>query len=285
MRTINQLRRIGIEKLKSVSETPALDVDILLTEILRYSSVELILKADEGVSVEVEDLFVDWINRRSTYEPIAYIIKRKSFMGHDFFVDERVLIPRPDTEILVEKILDYLPPDRTQKIMDIGTGSGAILLSLMSRREKCEGVGVDLSTAALEVAEHNGQVLGLNARICWIESDIYAGVTAKDFDWIISNPPYINEEDMNLLSPNVDAFEPRRALYGGVDGLDLYRRIIEGAPYFLKSLGFIGLEIGYDQREAVTHLLEGAGFEEITCYNDLAGHNRAIIARLKPSRG
>lgn len=285
MRTISQLRMAGIERLKQVSETPALDVDILLAEVLGYTPVELILKAGESVKADADSLFNDWVNRREGQEPIAYIVKRKSFMGHDLYVDQRVLIPRPDTEILVEGILERLSQDSKMKMLDIGTGSGAILLSLIMRHRQCIGVGVDLSASALEVAGLNGQLMGLSAKISWIESDLYSAVMDRDFDWIISNPPYINKKDMGNLSANVIGFEPYGALYGGEDGLDFYRRIIDGAPQYLKPGGFIGLEIGYDQREAVSNLLEDAGFEGITCYNDLAGHNRAIIARLKPNRG
>lgn len=284
MRSLKQLRQLHIDRLKKVSPSPALDVDLLLCHVLGLSPVELILRDTMAIDLESEEKLRWLVNRRMMSEPIAYLIGTKSFMGHEFMVDKRVLIPRPDTEIVVEAALKVMPDDKTLRIIDIGTGSGAILISLLLARQKATGVGIDISADALAVAETNGLQLGVSDRIQWVQSNLFAAVghMGQTFDMIISNPPYINGADMELLDETVAGFEPHSALFGGDDGLDFYRQIVLSAKAYMKPQGYLAFEIGYDQREAVVSLLELADFEGITCYNDLAGHHRAIVARLKP---
>jgi release factor glutamine methyltransferase len=236
------------------------------------------------MDVDSEAMVQGLVERRMLSEPMAYLLGTKAFMGHDFVVDSRVLIPRPDTEIVVEAVLTVLSGEGPVHILDIGTGSGAILISLLLARRGAFGVGLDISADALQVASANGDRLGVGDRIKWVQSNLFASqdLKGKAFDLIISNPPYINVGDMKKLDETVVGFEPHSALYGGVDGLDFYRQIICDAEAYLKPQGYLAFEIGYDQRDAVVSLLEQADFECITCYNDLAGHHRAIVARLKP---
>jgi len=284
VRSLKQVRQLHIDRLKKISPSPALDVDLLLCQVLRLSPVELILRDTMEVDSVSEEKLHELVDRRMLSEPIAYLIGTKSFMGHEFMVDKRVLIPRPDTEIVIEAVLKVMPDDEPLHILDIGTGSGAILISLLMARQKAAGVGLDISVDALAVAKINGLHLGVSKRIKWVQSNLFASedLVGQAFDMIISNPPYINGADMEMLDETVAGFEPYSALFGGDDGLDFYRQIVLGAKAYLKPQGYMAFEIGYDQKEAVVSLLELADFEGITCYNDLAGHHRAIVARLKP---
>ncbi len=281
MRNLKQMRQILIESLRQKSPTPVLDVDLLLCHGLGLSPVDLILRDTREILEEEKKILEALVERRGNAEPIAYILGHKAFMGLTFLVNQSVLIPRPDTEIVVEAVLGMIPRDAEIELLDIGTGSGAILLSLLHERSNAKGTGLDISRAALLVAEQNAVRLGLSQRAEWLESDLFSQLGQRKFDFIISNPPYINARDMADLDSNVIDFEPYGALYGGVDGLDFYRVITSKAIDFLLPGGGIAFEIGYDQKEAVTLLLEQADFEWITCYNDFAGHHRAIVARLK----
>lgn len=283
MRSLKQVRQMHIEALRQLSPSPALDVDLLLCHVLELTPVDLILREDMTVDPESEKKVSELVERRRLAEPIAYLIGHKPFMGYEFEVDHRTLIPRPDTEIVVEAVLELLSERSERHILDIGTGSGAILISLLLACPSATGVGLDVSTGALEVAARNGVQLGIEDRVKWVLSDLFSALDeSESFDLIISNPPYINQKDMLTLDKTVAGFEPHSALFGGEDGLDFYRKIISKAASHLKPQGYLAFEIGYDQRDAVVSLLEQADFECITCYNDLKGHHRAVVARLKP---
>jgi release factor glutamine methyltransferase len=207
--------------------------------------------------------------------PVAYILGEKEFMGHSFRVTPDVLIPRPDTEILVEEAIRLLAEKEAPRIVDIGTGSGAILLSVLKGTVGSTGVAVDLSPAALAVAKSNGERLGLADRAEFRLGDLYAPVDGL-FDAILSNPPYIPVRDMEGLSPEVKQ-EPEMALVGGVDGLDFYRRLIDDAPRYLKEGGIVLFEVGIHQAQDVAELGKRRGFSVQRILPDYAGIDRVVV--------
>ncbi|PTX55686.1 [protein release factor]-glutamine N5-methyltransferase [Litoreibacter ponti] len=216
--------------------------------------------------------------RRATHEPFSHIAGRRAFWKHEFIVTPDVLDPRPDTETLVEAALS-LPFDT---VLDLATGTGCILLSLLAERGSITGVGSDVSVAALEVAGRNAAKLGVGDRVGFIESDWFAAIEGR-FDLITANPPYISEAAYGELHPTVQRFEPRIALTPGGDGLEPYRNIARAAGAYLAKDGYLLLEIGFDQREAVQNLLRAGGWREIACIPDLDGRDRVIRAKAPES--
>ena len=218
------------------------------------------------------------INKRMERIPLQHITGEQEFMGLTFRVNEHVLIPRQDTEILVEEILkdmqDYC------RILDMCTGSGCILISLLHYNNWCEGVGVDISSMALQTAEENGKkLLAEEKRPVWLESNLFEKVEGK-FDIIVSNPPYIRSDVIDTLMPEVKDHEPMNALDGTEDGLYFYREIVKQAPEYLKKEGKLYFEIGHDQGADVSELLRQAGYKEIHVVKDYAGLDRVVYATL-----
>ena len=217
------------------------------------------------------------LKQREQRVPLQYLMGECEFMGYDFYVDERVLIPRQDTEILVEEVLKELHDG--MRVLDMCTGSGCILLSLLHYSNACEGLGVDLSADALEVAEQNAETLldAVNAdRVHFLQSDLFDKVEGK-FEIIVSNPPYIASAEVEKLMPEVRDHEPRMALDGTEDGLHFYRRIIEEAGKHLVSSGMLFFEIGYDQGQAVSELMRTEGYREVQVVQDYAGLDRVVF--------
>ncbi|MCR5005736.1 MAG: peptide chain release factor N(5)-glutamine methyltransferase [Clostridiales bacterium] len=213
------------------------------------------------------------VDRMLSGEPLAYILGSTEFMGLTFQCTPGVLIPRPETELLVEWALQD-QGTHTVRFLDIGTGTGCIALSLAKYADRWTGIGVDLSDSALQLAKHNADVLGVKS-VELRSSDLCAAVEGECFDLIISNPPYITAADMEQLDPRVRR-EPELALYGGPDGLDVYRRIAVETPKVLKNGGTLYLEIGYDQGKSVPQILKDAGFSQIEVRKDLAGLDRCV---------
>ncbi len=230
-------------------------------------------KIDEPVVNEYRKMLV----KRAEHIPLQHIIGTQGFMGLEFLVNEHVLIPRQDTECLIEEALKRLKSD--DKVLDMCTGSGCIVISLAKNVKLSKAVGVDVSEKALRVARANA--VKNEVDICFIESDLFDNVSEEKFDMIISNPPYIESEVIKELMPEVRDHEPRIALDGGGDGLIFYRKITREAVRYLKSGGYLLFEIGHNQREAVCKLFEEYGYEEITAVSDLAGLDRVCIARRK----
>jgi release factor glutamine methyltransferase len=278
--TFDQLRREAARHLSELGiETSAVDAKLLLTHAAGYSAAELIANGGEKVPAAVYERFETMLARRQAREPIAYIVGKQAFWSLEFTVDQNVLIPRPETEGVVECALDLIKNIPTPTICDIGTGSGAILISLLHERQYARGVGVDISTNALEIARKNAEIINVADRITFLKSD-YLEEVVDQFDLIVSNPPYITDEAMLQLATDVHRYEPGLALEGGRDGLQAYRRIINGLAAKLTPGGFVVFEIGYDQGDDVSKLLSEQGFSDILVGSDLAGHDRVVSAKL-----
>lgn len=260
----DRLEKAGIQE-------AALDARLLLEEVCRTDRNTLLVHGDRAVTEEEETQFRIFIERRSTHEPLQQITGWQEFMGLRFSVTEDVLVPRQDTETLVEEVMRYLRDG--MEILDVCTGSGCILLSLLRYSNGCRGVGCDISEKALAVAGQNSKELGISAQ--FIQSDLFESIEGR-FEYIVSNPPYIRKDMIPTLMEEVRDHEPLIALDGGEDGLDFYRKITREATEHLYSGGMLFFEIGYDQGEAVKLLMEEEGYEEVTVSQDLAGLDRVV---------
>lgn len=256
-------------------DSPRLDAEVLLSHILKCDRIHLYVNFDRPLVGEELSSFRQMVKARAQRMPVAYILGEKEFMGHSFRVTPDVLIPRPDTEILVEEAIRLLSQKDSPRIVDIGTGSGAILLSVLKGTEDSTGVAVDLSPKALAVAKSNGERLGLAERADFRLGDLYAPVDGL-FDAILSNPPYIPVRDMEGLAPEVKQ-EPEMALVGGVDGLDFYRRLIDDAPRYLKEDGIVLFEVGIGEAQDVAELGKARGFCTQRILPDYAGIDRVVV--------
>lgn len=267
---------MGMQKLKEAEIGEAqLDARLLLEEVCGTDHNTLLCHGDREVSEAEEEQYRKALEQRAVHVPLQHLLGYQDFMGLRFQVNEHVLIPRQDTEILVEEAMRYLHDG--MRILDLCTGSGCILLSLLHYSNDCEGTGVDISKEALQVAALNAELLGIKAD--FFKSDLYEKVTGK-FDLLVSNPPYIERKVIPTLMEEVREYDPYIALDGGEDGLDFYRRIIGGAQDYLKRGGQILMEIGSGQAKAVSELLREAGFKEIDVCRDFAGLDRVVSGRL-----
>ena len=267
---------MGMQKLKEAEIGEAqLDARLLLEEVCGTDHNTLLCHGDREVSEAEEEQYRKALEQRAVHVPLQHLLGYQDFMGLRFQVNEYVLIPRQDTEILVEEAMRYLHDG--MRILDLCTGSGCILLSLLHYSNDCEGTGVDISKEALQVAAQNAELLGIRAD--FLKSDLYEKVTGK-FDLLVSNPPYIERAVIPTLMEEVREYDPYIALDGGEDGLDFYRRIIGGAQDYLKRGGQILMEIGSGQAQAVSELLREAGFKEIDVCRDFAGLDRVVSGRL-----
>lgn len=250
------------------------DARMLLGHVLDCDRAWLVAHSQDRLSREQADAFFALAKRRRDGEPIAYLTGRREFWGLDLVVTPAVLVPRPETETLVEAALAGLHPDRPARVLDLGTGSGAIALAIARERPNADVVATDVSSEALDVARRNASTLGLR-NVSFIRSDWYAEVAPELFDLIVSNPPYVRTEDPHLAEGDV-RFEPRLALIAGADGLAALKTIVLGAPARLKPEGMLVVEHGYDQSDLVRALFETAGFRSLKALRDLAGIPRVV---------
>lgn len=274
------LLRRGTQQLAAAGiETARLDSEVLLAYALDVSRLDLVSDDQRMVHPEAAAAFDAYLARRERHEPAAYIIGSAEFWSLSLSVTPDVLIPRPDSEILVEAALECLPANSAARVVDLGTGSGCLPLALLSERKDITVLGIDVSEAAVRIAAQNAAMLTLAGRFEALAMPMEAWLaTEQSVDLIISNPPYISRPAYEGLAANVRDFEPEGALIGGEDGLIFYRMIAQLGPNCLKPGGGIAVEIGYDQREAVTALFAET-FANVTCRLDLAGRDRVIVAR------
>jgi len=259
-------------------DSPRLDAEVLLSHVLQKERIYLYIHFDEPLEAAELAAFREMVKKRVQRIPVAYIVGAREFMGLRFAVSPAVLIPRPDTEILVEAVIERLKDKSQIKFVDIGTGSGAIVLSLLHYLPLACAVAVDISQDALAVATENAETLLVKDRVDFYQGDIYEPLAAEKFDAIVSNPPYIPNADIAELEPEVKEFEPYGALAGGLDGLDFYRRLIADGSNRLKDGGFMAFEVGINQAQVVAAIAESVPtFGQTQIIKDYAGIERVVI--------
>ena len=281
--TIKQIIEYGKNELKiSGIEDFAIISKLLAKHVLKMESNELIIRQEDEVKKEQEEYYKIALAEIINGKPLQYITNKQEFYGSDFYVDENVLIPQPDTEILVEEVLKITDIfDKEVKILDMCTGSGCIGISIAKKNLNEKIYMVDISKEAIEIAKKNAKnILGENAKLEFIESDMFDEIE-EEFDIIVSNPPYIKTDEIKHLSEDVQN-EPIISLDGGEDGLDFYRILVEESFKYLSDNGYLCMEIGYDQKDKVIDLLKQNGnYKNIKCIKDLSGNDRVIVAQLK----
>lgn len=280
--TIKELINNGVSKLKNADiEYPKLKSILLMQFVLDKSKQYIIANDQKEVTQLEESTYLTKIEQLLKGVPIEYIIHNKEFMKLNFFVDENVLIPRQDTEILVEEVIDIAKKINAKKILDLCTGSGTIAVSLARYLPQIEVMAVDISRDALNIAKKNAASNNVDKQITFIESDIFTNLQNEKFDIIVSNPPYIKSNVIGMLSEEVRK-EPKIALDGGEDGLVFYNKIVRESHLHLKSGGYLCLEIGFDQRMDVIKLIENEEkYENIYSKKDLYNNDRIVVTRLK----
>ena len=275
--TYRQLYEYGVEKLVEAGIDEAkLDARLLLEYICHTDRNTLLVHGDIERNEMEEQFYRMCIEKRATRIPLQHITGEQEFMGLTFRVNQHTLIPRQDTETLVEEGMRHMYDG--MRILDMCTGSGCILLSLLKYSNECEGIGVDISEEALKVARENAQRLGLTAE--FVQGDLFEPVPEKKFDMIVSNPPYIETAVIETLMPEVRDHEPMQALDGMEDGLFFYRKIVEKAPGFLTKGGWLLFEIGHNQGEAVSKLMTVQGFKEVEVVKDYTGLDRVVLGQM-----
>ena len=269
------------QELEKISDTPRLDVELFLQKALGdVDRIYIHLNLNKELTDEQYKEILGYINDRINGRPVAYIVGNREFMGLDFFVKEGVLIPRPDTETLVEEIIELCKNKSEEiNIVDIGTGSGAITVSLAKYIENSRVISLDISDIPLEVGKINAINNGVDDRIEFIKSDVFSGIKdrGEKFDIIVSNPPYIPRKDIETLHTQVKDYEPYNALEGGEDGLDFYRQITEESVEYLNQDGILAYEVGHDQAEDVSKIMKHHGYDKIYTKKDIQGIDRVVI--------
>ena len=255
------------------------DARLLLAHVQGVDVGRLIAHDDDVIHSKDADRYMDALSRRAAGEPVSRIRGWREFYGRRFEISPDTLDPRPDTETLVDVAVERIP--EAGRILDLGTGTGCVLISVLAETPDASGVGVDLSSGALEVARRNGAALGVSERVVWVQGDWDAAEGA--FDVVVSNPPYIRRDVIPDLAAEVRDHDPVLALDGGADGLDAVRSILAAAPGYLRAGGWLALEVGFDQTEAVMELAAAKGWREISRRADLGGNYRVVTAR-RPER-
>jgi release factor glutamine methyltransferase len=270
---MTQFREAGLD-------TPDLDARLLVMAATGFSHTDMIARGTEFPTANVFALIENYAARRVAGEPVDHILGYREFYGRPFKVTKDVLSPRPETEMLVDAALEVLKAKPNARILDLGTGSGAIIISILAETKHVQGVAVDVSEAALDITRENAIAHDIDTRLTVLQGSWFAPVTGQ-FDLILSNPPYITAAAMTDLDMEVKGFDPDIALRGGDDGLAAYRDIIQSAVGYLRPDGVLLFEIGYDQGKSVSEILTVAGFTYISVHKDLAGHDRMIKAVIK----
>ena len=275
---VNDLVNSGVKILKENNiKNPILDAEIILSSIIKKERDYIILNETYQINQLLIKKFYNFINRRKIGEPISYIVKSKYFWNNCFYVNKDVLIPRPDTEHIVEEVLRLVRVDSRKSVLDIGTGSGCILLSILKERKLLTGYGIDISKKSINVCKINAKRLEIKNRAKFYVSDIDKFFLGK-YDIVVSNPPYINTSKIKYLEKDVSKFEPRLALDGGVDGFSEITKVVGKTKDLIKKNGLFILEIGFKQKEKVIKILNKKGFYIKKIIKDYAGIDRCIIS-------
>jgi len=271
------------ERLKAAGvDSPAIDARLLLEAAAAVSRVEIVSDPYRALTPNQAATFEDFLARRAKREPVSHILGRKGFWKIMLGVTKDVLTPRPDSEVIVDSILGAFDEHRHFSILDLGVGSGAMLLAILAERPNAKGLGIDISEEALAVARENAANLGLGKQVALLRGDWTAGLESERFDVVIANPPYIPSRDIATLDPEVRDHEPRLALDGGDDGLDAYRLLAPEILRVLKPDGVFAVEIGWDQSQAVEALFKAAGAQDVRTRKDLADRDRVVGGAKKP---
>ena len=262
---------------KNKIANPQLDSEILLSNSIKRDKKHIILNPKEVLNSEQLGKFKNLIERRKKGEPIAYLINKKEFWKDEFFVNKDVLIPRPDSELIIEQVLKIYSKDDQLQILDIGTGSGCILLSILKERSNFYGTGIDISKKSINVSKFNAKQLNLTNRVKFFHSSVDNFNNGK-YDIIVSNPPYIEQLSLKYLEKDVVNFEPKLALSGGFDGFSKIRKVINKASILIKKNGKFILEIGFNQKNKVIKILKEEGFYVNKAIKDYGNNDRCIIS-------
>ena len=275
---INSVIRNGSKILSKNSILSAeLDSEILMAKTIKKDRNFILLNSDNILNKNDINYFFDLIEKRSLGNPISYLINKKFFWNSEFFITNDVLIPRPDTELVIEKVLNLTKQKNKVNILDIGVGSGCILLSILNERKNFNGTGIDISKKCLKITKINADKLKVSNRIKLFKSDVDKFNLGK-YDLIVSNPPYIKTCKLKYLERDVAEFEPKLALDGGLDGLSEIRKVIKKSSELIKKNGKFVLEIGFDQKNKVINLLKKEGFYINSTHKDLANNDRCIVS-------
>jgi release factor glutamine methyltransferase len=271
----DRLKEAGIDQ-------PSIDARLMLEVAANVTRTEIVTDPYRELTTEQEATLEDYLTRRARREPVSHIIGRKGFWKILLQVNKNVLTPRPETEVIVDEVLKAFPEAMHFNMLDLGVGSGTILLAVLAERPAAKGLGVDASDEALAVARDNAASLDLNTRAAFLHGDWTAGLGDASFDLVVSNPPYIPTADIDGLEPEVRDHEPRLALDGGADGLDAYRLLAPEILRVLKPGGMFAVEIGFDQSKAVEALFRQAGGQEVKTIKDLSTHDRVVTGVKNP---
>ena len=261
---------------------PVIDARLLVEAAADATRADIVTDPHRALTPEQEERLSDYVSRRERREPVSHILGRKGFWKVMLAVNADVLTPRPETEVIVDYVLKQFPEQMAFDILDLGVGSGAIILSILAERLAAKGLATDISDEALAVARENAANLGLAGRVAFARGDWTAGLQDASFDVIVSNPPYIASEVIETLEPEVRHFDPRLALDGGPDGLDAYRHLAPEIMRVLKPGGLFAVEIGYDQKDQVEALFNEAGGSDVWTIKDLSTNDRVVVGVKNP---
>ena len=256
---------------------PALDSEILLSKSINKDKKYMILNSKEVLNSKQLDSFINYINRRKNGEPIAYLTNKKEFWKDEFYVNKNVLIPRPDTEMIIEQVIKTYSESSQLQVLDIGTGSGCILLSIIKERPNSYGTGIDISKKSINVSKINAKQLNLTNRVKFIHSSVDNFNIGK-YDLVVSNPPYIELLSLKYLEKDIVSFEPKLALNGGFDGFSKIRKVITKTSTLIKKKGKFILEIGFNQKNKVKEILKEKGFYVNKVIKDYGKNDRCIVS-------
>ena len=280
---IKDIINYGVAMIKN-TESPSLETQMMIAKVIEKDRLYIMLNLEEDIDESKVEIIKTMIDKRKNSYPLQYILGEREFWGMDFKVSEGVLIPRQDTEILVEETLKKLKDNKHKsnlKGFEIGVGSGIISITLLKEIETLTMIGVDINDKAIELTKANALKHEVSDRLCILNSNLFEKINKENqFDFIISNPPYIETKVIDSLQEDIKQHEPKLALDGGEDGLDFYRAIIEQSKSYISPEGFIAFEIGYNQAEAVKKIFVENGYPNVTIAKDLAGFDRVVIGMI-----